>query len=156
MNKDQGDVQRAHLAEYLIIFFIFRQIYSFDFITWILCYQLITKYSITAFLKMFILTTNGFKMSHTLICLLRVNCLSLVIPSIILHQSCEVMQELLSNTNSTGANDEDDNIINWIFFALEFMSLLENHSMACLQPYCRLHRISDKLEAEYETWVSSV
>ena len=48
---------------------------------------------------------------HALMCSLKFNCLSMVIPSTF-TQSCEIIQVLLSKTNAVGANEEDDKIIN--------------------------------------------
>ena len=70
-------------------------------------------------------------------------------------QSCEIIQVLFSKTNSAGADEEEDKIINWNLSGLAFMPLLVNHSMARLQSDCKLDNTSDKHGAEYETVLSS-
>ena len=71
-----------------------------------------------------------------------------------LTQSSDVILVLESNNNSTGANDEDDNIINWNLSGLAYMPLLLNHSMAWLQSDCKFDNTSDN-GAEYEIVLSS-
>ena len=81
-----------------------------------------------------------------LMCLLRIKCLSMIIPSTFTQSwSCEVIQVLLSNTKSVGAIDEDDSIINWNLYRLAFMPLLVNHSMPWWQSDYGLNNTSDNM-----------
>ena len=70
-------------------------------------------------------------------------------------QSCEIIEVLSSKTNSAGANEEDDEILNWNLSGLVFMASLVNHSMARLRSDCRLDNTSDKHGGWYETVLSS-